>query len=164
MLRYCRTTHVAFSVDDQRTQGQQLFVDALNHFLADEQLASTGANHRVVNDMARTIAAEHIDNDVEHFLGAYQSNLHHLRLHVVHHGFYLTCHNMCRYVIEFLNAQCGLGGDACHCRHGMTTQSRHRVDVRLYSGFTHRVGTGNGQYRSCYLLQIICGIGDMVTG
>ena len=76
-----------------------------------------------------------------------QTYLHYLGLEIIHHGVNLSCHDGGWHVVELLNTQRGLYGDAGNGRHGIAAQFGYRLDVRLHTRTCCRVTTCYRQYR-----------------
>ena len=64
---------------------------------------------------------------------AYHTNLHYIRLHIVHDSLYLPRNNLGRNIEELLNTERILYSDAGYRRNSITAQLGNRPDVRLYT-------------------------------
>ena len=64
---------------------------------------------------------------------AYHTNLHYIRLHIVHDSLYLPRNNLGRNIEELLNTERILHSDAGYRRNSITAQLGNRPDVRLHT-------------------------------
>ena len=116
-----------------RAERQQTVFNLAHHIFRHQRIALARPDGRGINDMGRTVPGQRIDDHIQRFHPAYHTNLHNIRLHIVHDSLNLPRNNLGRNIEELLNTERILHSDAGYCRNSITAQLGNRPDVRLHT-------------------------------
>ena len=107
---------------DYRTERQQAIFNLAHHIFGHQRITLTRPDGRGIDDIVWAILGKDIYHHTKGFHTSYHTHLDDGGLDIVHDSLYLSRHNLCRYIKEFLNTQRILNGDRGDGRNCITTQ------------------------------------------
>ena len=136
---------LSFPKNDYRAQGQQSLPDLSDHVVCHKPVTVACRDNRVVYNMVGMVFQQRIHHNGQCLRSPDHAHLHRIGLYVVDDCLYLAFDNICRKIMESLDAQRVLHRDGGDSRNRIASQCRYRSDVSLHTGSTCAVRTCYGK-------------------